>query len=447
MYNKNPLKNSLEKKRTKNSFSRSSTLNTNSIIKTRDTSQIRKRKLKNYLYLNRNLQKSQQKNNLFKNSFKMINNQVNYSCNDLKIKNFQNKLNKNEFSVKIDIFGNGYNVRKKSRNSLNPIINKNQIRYQKNLVLDRSEFLSFINKTANNKFYKQNNDYSKNDFKSFKDFGKKKIKNKGNKTLADKLKKRFNELKLTFHEFSFFSCNCEIFRFNKEKCFKISKLLKIINSPTDKDIFNTYKFILEKKISKECKSQISKDIKRTFSGSKYFNKHTQAYKKLERLLKAISTYKNMGYVQGMNFISASFLWHCEEEYGYYLIINIFSKLEVEKNFTDNLSGILKHCENFWNLFKQQERVIYEDLIKKNIVPEMILPEWFITLGTNNIPLKFHIILFEQIILKGWPYFYTVLIHYFKVLYKKFQYMDFIDTITLIKNNDKNDIKWTDILGV
>ena len=451
MYNKNPLKFSFEKNSIgqKNSFSRSSTLTHNTFKKGltyntfrktstynafRNRSQIKKNNLNEFSNL---IHSDKFKPKKFKKTF---NNNLNFRNSE--------RSNHNDYSVKLDIFGNGYKI-EKNKNSINPFKNIKQMenKKKKKLVIDRSDFISFIDKSSNNKFYQKNNDYSTKDFVSFKNIGFKVImNNKKKKTLSDKLKKKFKELKLSFNEFSFFSCNCEIFRFNNEKCFKISKLLKKVNSPSDNEIFKIYKSILTKRISHDCIKQIDKDIKRTFSQSKYFNENNEAYNKLERLLRAISTYKNMGYVQGMNFISASFLWHCEEEYGYYLMIKIFDKLKVEKNFNQNLSGILKHCENFWNLFKQQENEIYEDLLNKGIVPEMILPEWFITIGTIIIPLKFHIILFEQIIFKGWPYFYTVVTHYFKELYKKFKFMDFNDTITIIKSPNKKNIKWIDILG-
>lgn len=41
----------------------------------------------------------------------------------------------------------------------------------------------------------------------------------------------------------------------------------------------------------------------------------------------------------MNYIAASFLWHCHEEFGYFLIIELFKKLDVVENYNEHLTGI------------------------------------------------------------------------------------------------------------
>lgn len=41
---------------------------------------------------------------------------------------------------------------------------------------------------------------------------------------------------------------------------------------------------------------------------------------LKRLLCALSHYKGMKYVQGMNFIAGAALFHCKEEFAYALIM-------------------------------------------------------------------------------------------------------------------------------
>lgn len=41
----------------------------------------------------------------------------------------------------------------------------------------------------------------------------------------------------------------------------------------------------------------------------------------------------------MNFLGASLLWHCHEEYAFFILIKIFEKLEMEKIYTHNLSGV------------------------------------------------------------------------------------------------------------
>lgn len=194
--------------------------------------------------------------------------------------------------------------------------------------------------------------------------------------------------------------------------------------------------------------QIIKDIKRTYSSTKYFNKGPEddGFKRLYRLLIALSGYKRygdckIGYVQGMNFIAASFLWHCNEESAFFLILKMFDKLNMEDIYGDNLQKVEEKAQYFMTqVLESRNTDIFDNLRQKEITPIMILAEWIITLGFSVVPMEQHINLMFGLLEKGWDYLYSVLLWYFRKLAPLFKNRDFADTMQIIKNNSDAKIQ-------
>lgn len=194
--------------------------------------------------------------------------------------------------------------------------------------------------------------------------------------------------------------------------------------------------------------QIVKDIKRTYSNTKYFNKQTseEGFKRLHRLLVALSGYKKygdsqIGYVQGMNFIAASFLWHCNEESAYFLITRMFDRLRMEEIYFDSLQHVEAKAEVFMTqVLEVRSTDIYDNLRQKDINAIMILTEWVVTVGFNVVPIEKHINLMTGLLEKGWDFLYSVLLRYFRRLFPVFKDLDFADTLTVIKNNGEAKVQ-------
>lgn len=189
--------------------------------------------------------------------------------------------------------------------------------------------------------------------------------------------------------------------------------------------------------------QILKDIKRTYSSTKYFvdPKSQDGFNKLHRLLIAISSYKQIGYVQGMNFIAASFLWHCNEEFAYFLMTKLFSKMKMEDIYLENLQNVDKKCCDFFEfVLRRSSPEIYENLQSKEVLPVMLLPEWIITLGFSTVPIEKHVNLILGMFEHGWNYLYGVLLRFFRYLFPFFKDFEFAETLQIIKNNSDLKVK-------
>ena len=232
----------------------------------------------------------------------------------------------------------------------------------------------------------------------------------------------------------------------------IIKFLKLLPQQSAQQIYNQYMIESDRYVKEANRIQIKKDITRTYSNTKYFNSEKkEGHERLRRLLESLSHFRKIGYVQGINFIAASFLWHCDEDLAYFIIVNLFSVLQVEKNYTSDLSGIQEKTSFFFDAYlKDHCREIHANLTEKDILPQMILPEWFVTLGSSIIPLQHHISFFMNLYQKGWIYLYKVIGNYLQALFPYFQAEDFGGTIIVIKNckgegGEKIHIRWTQIL--
>lgn len=76
-------------------------------------------------------------------------------------------------------------------------------------------------------------------------------------------------------------------------------------------------------------NQIEKDIDRTLNDHKYFGNGKEGQEILRQILKILALkYTDIGYVQGMNFLVVSLLYHCSAEITLFLITILFEDYEL-----------------------------------------------------------------------------------------------------------------------
>lgn len=105
-------------------------------------------------------------------------------------------------------------------------------------------------------------------------------------------------------------------------------------------------------VSEDTEGQINKDLLRTFQKIELFA--SQNIKdKLMRILKALVAYdRDNGYTQGMNFIAAALIVHCEESVTFWLCTGLLEKYEIREVYSDDFSGMYKHIKIFSYLLKK-----------------------------------------------------------------------------------------------
>ena len=118
--------------------------------------------------------------------------------------------------------------------------------------------------------------------------------------------------------------------------FEYSKVPILFNEKEAKEQYQKLYFIdsNDLKIGDGNKKQIEKDLNRTFPGSVLYESNF-GKNKLNNVLLAFSNYdKEVKYVQGMNFIVGSLLFHCEEYVAFWLFVEIIENHELRKCYLE-----------------------------------------------------------------------------------------------------------------
>ena len=88
----------------------------------------------------------------------------------------------------------------------------------------------------------------------------------------------------------------------------------------------------EKPVTATTKDQITKDVVRTFNANK-FMAQPAVKERFQSLLECVAlTYPHTGYVQGMNYIAGTLLYHCDEYLSLGVIKILFEQLELKDVF-------------------------------------------------------------------------------------------------------------------
>jgi len=143
--------------------------------------------------------------------------------------------------------------------------------------------------------------------------------------------------------------------------------------------------------------------------------------RLKRVLLAFSFYDHsVGYMQGMNYIMASIMYHCNEEVSFWLFIQLLQLNEygVRSIYQPpNMPGLHQQV-------KIIERIIEIQLPKLNnhmvnvlclTTHHIYLNDWVICLFTSIMPIDMNMTFLIQFFKDGWMHFYKMCIAILKVL--------------------------------
>ena len=153
---------------------------------------------------------------------------------------------------------------------------------------------------------------------------------------------------------------------------------------------------------------IKKDLTRTFPNNVLFNYGNIYYNKLYHLLTAFSNYnKNIGYVQGLNFLAAHIIYFFEDEIDEFTFLDaMVHKFELDKILDNNLNN---------NFFEEKLKNINYYLMKKlpklnkflsdnKLNLEFFTTSWILTLFSDSMQTKFLVIIWDYLIIFGMKFF-------------------------------------------
>lgn len=195
----------------------------------------------------------------------------------------------------------------------------------------------------------------------------------------------------------------------------------------------------------ESIKQINLDIKRTYPDESYFS--TGGQEVLRHVLMAYAKYDvELGYVQGMNFIVASLLWHASESDAFWLFVRLIEDFELREIFQLRLPGVAKHCQIIQLLTFEALPELSGQFARYQITTEMFLAEWCVTLFGSVVPVSEMVNILDSFFSKGWLFFYRfvlILLGYLEVAVRQAKdYVEFMTSLKLCKNTQR---EWHELL--
>uniref|UniRef100_T1K368 Rab-GAP TBC domain-containing protein n=1 Tax=Tetranychus urticae TaxID=32264 RepID=T1K368_TETUR len=171
---------------------------------------------------------------------------------------------------------------------------------------------------------------------------------------------------------------------------------------------------------------IRKDTNRTFPANEYFKESgSSGQDSLYRLCKAYSIYdQEIGYCQGLTFMTAALLLHMPEEQAFCLLVKIMNQYGVRNLFR---SGFEELQLRFYQLERIMEDFIpdlHQHFVASGIEAHMYASQWFLTLFSAKFPLHVVFYILDLFLLQGMETIFQVAIALLLLSRKELLLLDF-----------------------
>ncbi|ETV89122.1 hypothetical protein H257_00498 [Aphanomyces astaci] len=160
-----------------------------------------------------------------------------------------------------------------------------------------------------------------------------------------------------------------------------------------------------------CEDTISRDIGRTFPKHHLFKDATSLGQgALMNVLRAYSVYDpNVGYCQGMGFISALFLSYMPEEQTFWHVVACLNqkKYGMADMYRPGMPRVMEIMWTFDQSMKQYLPKLADHLDAEGLHPTMYATQWFVTLYSYSFPFEFVTRVWDIYLHEGWKIVYRV----------------------------------------
>lgn len=170
-----------------------------------------------------------------------------------------------------------------------------------------------------------------------------------------------------------------------------------------------------------CEETIARDIGRTFPRHSLFcDRSSLGQCALMNVLKAYSLHDpEVGYCQGMGFLSAMFLCYMPEQQAFWLLVACLNhkRYGLADLYRPRMPKVPEVTFIFEGLFKQYMPQLSTHLENEGLHPTMYLTQWFLTLFTYNFPFEFVTRVWDAFLHEGWKVIYRVALALMKISQK------------------------------
>ncbi|CDW90532.1 plant adhesion molecule 1 [Stylonychia lemnae] len=178
-----------------------------------------------------------------------------------------------------------------------------------------------------------------------------------------------------------------------------------------------YQSLLKQQGNHEVIRTIFKDVTRTFTDHVFFrDEFGQGQKTLFCVLKALSIHdQEIGYVQGMGYISAMLLTQLDEEDTFKCSLTIMNKHEFRDNFKDKMPGLAKSFYIHLSLLKKFMPKIHAHFLQNYMIPQIYATQWYMTLFASSLPYECILKIWDIYLVEGTKIIYRVCLALIKLI--------------------------------
>ena len=171
----------------------------------------------------------------------------------------------------------------------------------------------------------------------------------------------------------------------------------------------------EDKSEIEFEQVIIKDIDRTFPKCTFFKeKYGGGQRQLFKVLVNYSKFnKDVGYVQGMGFITALLLTYMDEERAFFMLHALMKKRDLENLYLPGFPDLNKKLYVLLKLQKKFIPKIYNVFKNNDINPFSYASEWFLCLFSRSLKFNILVRIFDTFILEGYKIIYRFVLAFLK----------------------------------
>ncbi|KYQ91372.1 ankyrin repeat-containing protein [Tieghemostelium lacteum] len=196
----------------------------------------------------------------------------------------------------------------------------------------------------------------------------------------------------------------------------------------------TYKELLEKQPLPSIHIQIQKDLNRTFpKHSLFIEKGGMGQQILCNILTAFSIYNpEVGYCQGMGFITCLLMIYMAEEDAFWGLVQITEKYGMSEMWKTDFPYLQTSFTIFEQLLAEIFPSISSHLKKQNVFTPLYSTQWFICLLIYNLPFPIIIRVWDMFLYDGLIIIFAAALALFKMNEEQILKFEFEEIVALLK---------------
>jgi len=186
--------------------------------------------------------------------------------------------------------------------------------------------------------------------------------------------------------------------------------------------------------------QIQRDVTRTFP-TNFFFEFPEVRETLYHILNANANYnKDVGYCQGMGLVAALMMFHMPEEDAFWALSRISGATSPFNSMWQcELPGLTKCLSVFDVLLKAEFPDVYSHFEDECVEISSFATPWFLTGFIHNLPLEISIRIWDQYLVEGYTFIYTVALSIFRLCQDQLLKMNFDSLVMFLNMKDHQPV--------